>query len=718
MLKYLLIFFFVLKLNASFCQGFFISVNSGDWNNTTSWTLVAGTSSLNYPVAGDSVIVQSAHAIMVTSNAQCQSLTIKGASSISINSSTSFLSVTNDLLVTESSNTGIAAGALTVTGNITINQKSTVTQTGGVFSVLGLVFLNSPSTSTGNTTLAIDAGVFSCVGGTTITATTFPAGRIAELKIGNSAVTVVGALTTISSNAKITFTGMGVLTLAGIITIPNPLSFTAGNGRVVYIGIPGTNQAVAPLTYNRLVIAGIGNGSKTISGNVAVTDSLVLLSDTLQTTGSGTLSLSNNATIVKTTGKLLNAPVYLGQVDILYNDIQKDTTGPEMPAAPNLLRNLLINNVAGVTMSRDITINNKLTLQNGELFTDNFILTINNPLGGATVDPAVERINGFVNGKISRTIGANPGVRIFPFGIGLLQGYREYKIEYTIAPTVSGTLNVQHFNNAAVSQSGLPLSDGPVTIANSLPYYWQADAGNGLTGGIYNVTLTAEGSSGITDFTLLRTLKRPSTGGAWVLDGTAGVNSGTNASPVVVRNSMSNFSQFAIGNSTSILPLTLVSFNAKAGNGNTTLKWKTAHEINTDYFSIEKSGNGFNFTEIGKIAAHSSGELENSYQYIDTDVSAGKYYYRLKIVDKDGGVTKSVVVYVDVTKPARLGVYPQITQSIIYVSSEDNSTIFLHNLSGQIVKQLNNGFNDLSECRNGLYIIRTAKGQTVKIIKQ
>ncbi|MBC7866710.1 MAG: hypothetical protein H7X88_04170, partial [Gloeobacteraceae cyanobacterium ES-bin-316] len=317
MSKFLLLIIFTTTLSTSFGQGFFTSNASGDWNNAASWTLAGGTSTLNYPVAGDSVIIQNSHSIQVVSNTQCQTLTIKGASYLSITSTTSFLTVTNDLLITETSFADITAGLLTVTGNLTINQKSTVTQTGGAFSVIGLVFINSPSTSTGNTTLNVDAGAFSCVGGMTVTATILPAGRIAEVKIGNSAVTVVGALTTISANAKISFTGIGALTLAGIISISNPLSFTAGNGRVIYVGIPGANQIISPLTYNRLVITGIGNGSKTINGNVTVTDSLILLTDTLLINGSGSLTLSNNATIVKTAGKLLATPIFLGQIDIL-----------------------------------------------------------------------------------------------------------------------------------------------------------------------------------------------------------------------------------------------------------------------------------------------------------------------------------------------------------------------------------------------------------------
>ncbi len=716
-MKYFLAIAFSLVFKASSAQAFFTSATSGNWNSATSWTLVSGTSTLNYPAAGDSVIIQNANSITVVSNSQCQSLTIKGSSTLVLSVSTSIITVTNDLLVTETSMANIDAGALTVTGNLTINQKATVTQNGGAFTVVGLGFLNSPSTSTGSTILNIDNGVFSCFGGMTITATTIPSGRIAEMKIGNSAVNVVGALTTISANAKITFTGIGALTLAGIITIPNTTSFTAGNGRVVYVGIPGANQNIASLTYNRLTITGVGAGSKTIGGAVTVTDTLTLLTDTLIVNGGGSLKMNNNATIVKAAGKLLTAPVFLGQIDILYNDVQRDTTGLEMPTATNVLRNLFINNVSGVKLANSITINNKLTLQNGELFTDNFILNINNPLGGTPTDPAVERINGYVSGKINRTIGTNTGVRIFPFGVSLLQGYRELKIEYTTAPTVAGTLSAQHFNTAASSQSGLPIVDGSVILTNTAPYYWQADALGGLAGGIYNATLTAESTPGVTDIAALRILKRTSPGVAWSLNGTAGTNTGTNTAPIVVRNGMLNFSQFTIaGNTSNPLPVTLISFTGKLEKETVLLQWKTMNEINTAAFRIEKSVDGFNFVEIGKVTADNSNAIEHLYGYKDAKPFVGRIFYRLKIIDKDGKFDYSNILSIS-NNTTDLKVYPTICQSNIIIATSQNNVVYLYNAAGVFVQNMNAGANDLSNLANGIYFVVTTN-QIVKIVKQ
>lgn len=715
-----LIFTFLLFIcfqSNSFSQAYFTSNASGDWNNVSSWTLVSGTSTNNYPVAGDSVIIQNGHAIDITANAQCESLTLKMASTLTFNNTNSILTVSNNVLVTEASAISLNAGAFTSIGNLTVNQSSTVTQNGGVISIVGLIFITAPISGTGTSLINVDGGVFTCAGGLTITAA-LNSSRIAELKIGNSAANVFGLLTTSTINSKITFTGIGALTLAGIITIPNTTSFAAGNGRVVYVGIPGTNQIVAPLTYNRLVITGIGNGSKTINGTVTVTDTLTLLTDTLQLGGSGVLRLNNNATIVKTNGKLLSSPTFLGQIDILYNNIVKDTTGLEMPAATNVLRNLYINNISGIVMSSNLTLSNQLSLQNGELNTNNFVLNITNSLGGTNSDPAIERTNGYVKGIINRTIGTSTGIRIFPFGIDLLQGYREYKIDYTTAPAIGGVITVQHVNTAASAQSGFPLIDGAVTLVNSANYYWQADAGSGLSGGTYNLTLTAEGAFGVSDYTTLRTIKRPSSGGAWVLEGTAGTNTGNNTAPVVTRTGMNNFSQFTIGGSSlNPLPLRILAFSGRVSGENIFLNWETTNEVNTDYFLVEKSTDGNFFTTEKRISSYNIPSNIHHYQCEVKNLVNGKYYFRLKMVDKDGRFTYSKVIAITMNSTMEIKVYPTISNTMINISNTGSQKLLLYNSSGQFIKNLVIGQNDVSALATGLYFIK-CNDKIIRIIKQ
>jgi len=124
---------------------------------------------------------------------------------------------------------------------------------------------------------------------------------------------------------------------------------------------------------------------------------------------------------------------------------------------------------------------------------------------------------------------------------------RSFELNYTTAPTVAGALQVKYFNTAADQQLGLPLTDESVGLVGTTPFYWRADAVGGLSGGEYTLKLAAENITGIEDYLSLRILKRSGAGTAWQLDGRAGLNTGNNLTPNVIRTGMSGFSDFTIG---------------------------------------------------------------------------------------------------------------------------------------------------------------------------
>lgn len=539
--RIIVIFIVGLFFNHSlFSQAYFTSKASGRWNSAATWKLESGVTATNIPGATDSVVILNSHQVIVDSLHQCLSLSVRQSAGLKLDSITSFLTVVNNLSLTDGANLSVSSGNLTVSGNSTIS-LATLTQTGGLVSIIGLVNASNTSFTAGNTIIDIQSGIFNTVGGLTLSALTRPA----ELRIGTGLANVVGALIAFGGGAKVRFTGDGSLVLAGLVTMTNT-NFVAGNGRVVYVGIPGANQNVASLNYNRLVITGIGAGRKVISGTVNVSDTLTLLTDTLQI-NSGSLTMANNSCIIRTAGKILSAPNFAGQVDLIYNNIQRDTTGPELPVIVQALRNLTIANAGGVALNANAHVNQKLLLTAGELDTRNNILFIRNIQGGLTDDPAVEQVAGYVNGVIERNIGTTTGIRLFPFGTGAVPARRSFELNYTTAAVTAGSLQVRYINTAADQQSGFPVTDGSVKLINTTPFYWRANAVGGLSGGVYSLQLTAQNVTGIQDYQSLRILKRTGDGAPWQLDGVAGVNTGNNVSPVVTRNGMSGFSDFAIG---------------------------------------------------------------------------------------------------------------------------------------------------------------------------
>lgn len=91
------------------------------------------------------------------------------------------------------------------------------------------------------------------------------------------------------------------------------------------------------------------------------------------------------------------------------------------------------------------------------------------------------------------------------------------------------------------------------------------------------------------------------------------------------------------------LPIELVSFEGRCESDHVTLTWVTASEIDNDYFTVEKSLDGVEYTSIGTVqgAGNSFGTM--TYTFVDegyTDLA----YYRLKQTDFDGTTTTGPTV--------------------------------------------------------------------------
>lgn len=84
------------------------------------------------------------------------------------------------------------------------------------------------------------------------------------------------------------------------------------------------------------------------------------------------------------------------------------------------------------------------------------------------------------------------------------------------------------------------------------------------------------------------------------------------------------------------LPVELLYFRLEKDKNEVLLKWATATEIENDYFSLERSSDGENFDEIGKVDGNGTSKKLNKYTFRDKNPNASVAYYRLKQVDFDG----------------------------------------------------------------------------------
>jgi hypothetical protein len=91
-----------------------------------------------------------------------------------------------------------------------------------------------------------------------------------------------------------------------------------------------------------------------------------------------------------------------------------------------------------------------------------------------------------------------------------------------------------------------------------------------------------------------------------------------------------------VSNFSSLLPITLVNFNATVSGKVVELKWATASEVNNDYFTLERSVDGINFIEIAHVKGEGNSTTLENYEYTDENPVMGQSYYRLMQTDYDG----------------------------------------------------------------------------------
>ena len=177
-------------------------------------------------------------------------------------------------------------------------------------------------------------------------------------------------------------------------------------------------------------------------------------------------------------------------------------------------------------------------------------------------------------------------------------------------------------------------------------------------------------------------------------------------------------------NPSGILPLHLINFSGAVVNNANTLQWKTADEVNTKEFILERSTDGSSFTSIAAIAAKGFGN--GLYVHNDAGIFTGKLYYRLKMVDIDGKFSYSNIISLTTQQNNKISVYPNPAKDLITVQTSDNklqgTQIILTDLSGKTLykKTITSTFEILNvkTLPKGMYLINFADGSFQKLIKE
>ena len=98
-----------------------------------------------------------------------------------------------------------------------------------------------------------------------------------------------------------------------------------------------------------------------------------------------------------------------------------------------------------------------------------------------------------------------------------------------------------------------------------------------------------------------------------------------------------------VGTTAVVLPLTIVSFTAAATQNTNTIQWTTLSEDGIQQFIVQKSVDASEWIDFATIEPKGNLYFRANYQYEDLEPQAITYY-RLAIIDFDGGLIYSRVV--------------------------------------------------------------------------
>jgi len=187
--------------------------------------------------------------------------------------------------------------------------------------------------------------------------------------------------------------------------------------------------------------------------------------------------------------------------------------------------------------------------------------------------------------------------------------------------------------------------------------------------------------------------------------------------------------EFILGTtgSNNTLPIELISFEAEVKNEkHIELNWLTATEHNNDYFTIERSENGFDWSDISRIEGSINSSSIISYSTIDYEPLKGHSYYRLKQTDIDGQYSYSNIVTVNFDQNNILYAYPNPTNGILTIVGARKSLekIKIFNaigadISSQLIFRRMGEEKmevDLSEFKMGFYFIKS-ENFSLKVLK-
>ena len=173
-----------------------------------------------------------------------------------------------------------------------------------------------------------------------------------------------------------------------------------------------------------------------------------------------------------------------------------------------------------------------------------------------------------------------------------------------------------------------------------------------------------------------------------------------------------------------ILPIILSDFSVAKSEHTVVLNWETASEINSDYFEVQRSTDGYHYQTITMVAAANNSSSTLNYSTVDQDPTNGLNFYRLKQVDLDGSYTYSDVRTITLESASSdLAVYPNPSTGQVTIQHALTGSVHgvIYNASGRAVREfeLSSRKSDLNlqDLESGIYYMIIQGDRELKALK-
>lgn len=175
------------------------------------------------------------------------------------------------------------------------------------------------------------------------------------------------------------------------------------------------------------------------------------------------------------------------------------------------------------------------------------------------------------------------------------------------------------------------------------------------------------------------------------------------------------------------LPIELIRFTAREINGAVVLRWQTETERSNAYIAVERSPDGENFMEIGRVAGAGTTAEAQNYFFSDDQPRPGVNYYRLRQVDFDGSERTYHTLSVDIDeREGEIRFFPTLVTdhlSIRYPKPPDEEgRLLFFQIAGRQIKQVNVPSGALrqqinvSSLQRGAYLLQYRKGRKAQVL--